>query len=537
MLLFTSRSRRRSFVIVLATSALSIILLVKEQVVILGPSIASYRYQYRNTESATTGLDKQVVANDRLHQHYDVSRDTPSLSPSALNVPNVTSFQSRNTSHSLVTRSSIAIYNDNVKASNVNNSNSSINTAVEQVTSWPLCTREQIKVGKWVPVTLKAPPYIVSTSHLKCYPDETYHQGFWNTYEWQPDDTLVQRLQGEGGTISLSDPAITQPTTACQLSRWNSNDFCTLMRRSTILIIGDSLSWEHFRSLNHLLGKRHVSQHTMWESKLSQDNIKTYVCRNQVRLVFRRDDLLTNVSNSIFHSKTFPQVIVLNRGAHYKNDTTLLADMTDVVIPSIQSWQQQCTQLGMKCHLFWRTSVPGHIGCDKSEHNFTAPVNDLTTMEGLIANKSLYNNRTIEYHWYDYQHQNQLVVDLVQKHFQQPSTKTTLFNGRNSSVGDEGGEGNEYHHGNFSALGGRSSENTFDIIDAYYLNVLRPDEHRAHQGDCLHNCYPGKMDLYSQLLLHFLKMQRTERDVEDLIAFQDAIRSQLNSNGTNVTTA
>ena len=61
----------------------------------------------------------------------------------------------------------------------------------------------------------------------------------------------------------------------------------------------------------------------------------------------------------------------------------------------------------------------------------------------------------------------------------------------------------------------------FEILDAYYLNVLRPDEHRAHQGDCLHNCYPGKMDVYNQLLLHYLRAQRTADDVDYLKRLND----------------
>ena len=299
------------------------------------------------------------------------------------------------------------------------------------------------------------------------------------------------------------------------------------MRRSTILIIGDSLSWEHFRSLNHLLGQRHVSQHSMWESKESQDNIKSLVCQNQVRLVFRRDDLLTNVSDSIFYSQTFPQVLVLNRGSHYKNDTALLSGMNNDVIPAIKEWQETCTELGIKCHLFWRTSVPGHPGCNATTNKFTEPVNDITEMERLIADMSMYNNRTMEYHWYDYKHQNSLVVDLLRNELEDFDAPVVV------------GDSNEGGHieGIDDQQDLSRHNNTFDIIDAYDINILRPDEHRAHQGDCLHNCYPGKMDVYNQLLLHFLKMRRTERDVEELIAFQDAITAKKNAtNSTNTDT-
>jgi hypothetical protein len=123
----------------------------------------------------------------------------------------------------------------------------------------------------------------------------------------------------------------------------------------------------------------------------------------------------------------------------------------------------------MKCHFFWRTSVPGHPECG----TFPKPVNDLALMEERVANLAFYNNRSINFHWYDYQHQNELVLKEIEK------------------------AGIEYN-----------------IIDAYYLNMLRPDEHRAHQDDCLHNCYPGKMDVYNQLMLHFLRMNRSKSDVK-----------------------
>jgi hypothetical protein len=57
--------------------------------------------------------------------------------------------------------------------------------------------------------------------------------------------------------------------------------------------------------------------------------------------------------------------------------------------------------MGMSCQLFWRTSVPGHPEC----HKFEAPVNDLQRVEAHISNLSLYNDHTLKYHWYDYQHQ------------------------------------------------------------------------------------------------------------------------------------
>ena len=94
-------------------------------------------------------------------------------------------------------------------------------------------------------------------------------------------------------------------------------------------------------------------------------------------------------------------------------------------------------------------------------------------MEERVADLSFYNNRSLKFHWYDYQNQNLLVLEELQK----------------------------------SGL-------PYRVIDAYYLNMRRPDEHRAHQNDCLHNCYPGKMDVYNQLMLHYLRMDRNRDDIK-----------------------
>jgi hypothetical protein len=108
--------------------------------------------------------------------------------------------------------------------------------------------------------------------------------------------------------------------------------------------------------------------------------------------------------------------------------------------------------------------------------NFTEPVNNIEEMESWIANHSNYNNRSINYHWYDYRYQNEIAMNMLESEL--------LFK--------------------------------FDVIDAYELNIRRPDEHRAHESDCLHNCYPGKMDVYSRMLLHFLKYRRTQEDADYL---------------------
>jgi hypothetical protein len=305
-----------------------------------------------------------------------------------------------------------------------------------------LCTREQIIDGEWVEQVLDAPPYIPSTVHLRCYPREAYYSSHWRTWTWKPRN--------------------------CILEQWDKPLFCRLLSYANVSVIGDSLSWEQYRSLVQLNGLKGRQNYQHQSHELDM-NIVQIVCDGKTKLVFRRDDRLSKITDSI--SKNFPTVLILNRGAHFTEDTELLPAIRRN-INEIRSWLNSCDERGIRCHFFWRTSVPGHPGCG----NFTQPVNNLSAIEGIISDLSQYNDRSIKYRWYDYQRQNQLIL--------QEFVAAKLSN--------------------------------FGVIDAYYLNVRRPDEHRAHQSDCLHSCFPGKMDVYNNLLLHYLKMQRTLSDVDKL---------------------
>jgi hypothetical protein len=94
----------------------------------------------------------------------------------------------------------------------------------------------------------------------------------------------------------------------------------------------------------------------------------------------------------------------------------------------------------------------------------TEPVNNLTLIETYINYTYTSLNINRGWKWDHFQHQNQLVLDILLQ-------------------------------SNLSSL---------DILDAYYLNVRRPDLH-ASPDDCLHNCLPGKVVVFNQLLLHYLQ--------------------------------
>jgi hypothetical protein len=346
-------------------------------------------------------------------------------------------------------------------------------TVVEEQENTPwyrldLCRRDEIIDGRWVPERLDRPPYIPTVVHLRCYPRSSfYSEKGWNSYRWVPFNSET----GEGDQ--------------CDFGKWRQETYCAVLKHATVMIAGDSLSWEHYASLVQLLGV-HTHQGYQHQSRELRTNIGQAVCSGKSRVVYRRDDRLTQLHHALLENETsIPQVLVLNRGAHYDNDTVLMENLR-ANFAVVEKWQDRCDELGIKCHFFWRTSVPGHPEC----WNDTKPVNDKAAMEARIGNLSLYDEKKIKYHWYDYQHQNELVEKEL-----------------------------------------KSRGIRHRILDAYHLNVLRPDEHRAHQGDCLHSCYPGKMDVYSRLMLHYLRGDRTATDIDILKAV-----SKEQGWDTNITT-
>ena len=337
-------------------------------------------------------------------------------------------------------------------------------------TARPLCNRQQIIQGQWRATQLKnGPPYIHHEAFMRCSPMEYFEQRPFPSWKWVPQDA--------------SRSAASQ-NSSCDWTVWRVPMFCDILRGASVLIAGDSLSWEHYFSLIQLLGAK-AYQSQQLQSKVFQKNIRQAVCRGRTRIVGRRDDRLQNLTGALQDHGFPPTVLILNRGAHYQNDTILLTELRHN-LEEVRVWLHECAKLEIKCHFFWRTTVPGHPGCGK----FTEPVNNaLELMEAMVQNLSNYDNLSLTYHWYDYQHQNKLVLEELER----------------------------------SGL-------PYQILDGYYLNVLRPDQHRAHENDCLHSCYPGKMDVYSQLLLHYLRMDRSIHDVNQQVrvATEQGWATQIN---------
>lgn len=306
----------------------------------------------------------------------------------------------------------------------------------KNLTSAKLCPNEDLSEGRWINVTYDIPPYIPMRGEVQqktCLdfdPAKPFH-----TYIWEP--TAVH-------------------TKGCVFATFDHDSFCQVSRNKTIAIIGDSISFDHYLSLSHLLGVPKALPKARNKDAL----LVSHICQNSTILIGKRDFYLHSVQR--IAQDFFPDVLVLNRGAHYVTDQELIRHMNQTVFPQLRDWQQNCRLHGKDCMLIWRTSVPGHPNCTQ----YKEPSTSLEEMEQLVHD----HGRT--YHWDQFLIQNKLVLDAFKWASSNAKSRFNL---------------------------------TYAVMDAYSVNILRPDMH-AGPRDCLHTCLP-KDNTYSWLLHHMMLLK------------------------------
>ena len=302
------------------------------------------------------------------------------------------------------------------------------------------CTREEIRHGQWNEVTLSKAPYIPPELYYKGVHRSSVCEDFsstdFNTYEWVPHNSSSNRYGG------------------CVFDPWNATEFCSLGWTS-IAILGDSLSWEHYSALLMSLGL-HSDPSDQFVSRRGRKSIFTMGCNDTLKLIYQRTDQLEYVPQVI--REDMPQILILNKGSHPVDNDVYEAGWNQT-ISILEDYERNLTRSGIPNLFLFRTTVPGHPQCE----TYAAPVNDIAQIEAVIANKSSYQTDMMKFKWWQFKDQNKIMEGLLEA--------STLQN---------------YH-----------------VMDAYDLNIRRPDRHRP--PDCLHNCFPGKTEVYHQLMLHFLK--------------------------------
>jgi len=347
-----------------------------------------------------------------------------------------------------------------------------------------LCNREQVRRGQWERVFLEGgPPYVPSDKRSICHED--FEQKPWPSWDWRPFHSTAKRcvftawdehafcdlasqLNNNNKTASSSSTILAanndngQPQEQRGNNNINNNNNNTQQTwKATMAIVGDSLSWEQYSSLVQLLGLPSKEQDAHKSRKYGIDHVQIGCDDGDWKLVYRRSDDWKMLPSVIESNR--PNVLILNRGAHYVPDKKFLPQVK-ATVEYLKKWQRNCTRDETTCIVVLRTTVPGHPHCA----NFTVPSNSTEEMEANVADMSFYKGGTRTsvpargFHWWDFQHQNELMIQAFSE----------------------------------SGL-------AYEVMDAYDINILRPDKHRG--SDCLHSCYPGKMEVYNQLTLHILK--------------------------------
>ena len=163
---------------------------------------------------------------------------------------------------------------------------------------FPFCNRTQIQHGQWIQQVLPHAPYRSKYDQICNNYQIINGSRHWVDYEWQPTD---------------------HPT--CNFDHWNASLFCQLTYNAPILILGDSLSWEHYVALveryvtNFGNGQRHVTIQLQSRTELVVQSI----CDGATPVAFHRTDGLEDLNTTIFQD-FFPTILILNRGAHYVPD-------------------------------------------------------------------------------------------------------------------------------------------------------------------------------------------------------------------------
>ena len=248
----------------------------------------------------------------------------------------------------------------------------------------------------------------------------------------------------------------------CLFSEWSDDDFCSLLRNQTILFWGDSLTREQYIDIVRRYGWNGTKHDIFWGDDRP-------ICDGSTWVSLRVDRTLKGRNGT----PRPPDIVVANRGMHYTPDKEFSSGI-DKAIKWLQNWQMNsphCRKTSSSCLSIWRTSVPGHPSCQR----FHKPSDNLLEMERLVANQSMYNTPS-EYTklgWWAMKHQNLIAKEIF-----------------------------------------ASSNLSYAVIDAYDLQILRPDLHLG-PGDCVHNFEMTKQPVINQIFLHILKSRSLGMLYED----------------------
>ena len=310
----------------------------------------------------------------------------------------------------------------------------------------PLCGRDNIREGKWLGASISNSTSMASSG--------TNSPG---QYQWLPYGVAHNESAKGWCRYRL---------------KFDTDLFCRLCTNMAIMFIGDSLNWELYQSLVHLLGAE-VYEKVKMIATFQKTTIMINVCGgNNVTLIYRWSKQLvgqgTSVSIDQMLEEQFPTMIILNTGAHYQPDNQYRGNVKNA-LDKMAAWQKLCRSRNLTCPFFWKTSVPGIPYCK----NFTEPVNDIHRMELHVALNPIKN-----YKWDKFKDQNEIAMQLLNE-----------------------------------------SQLDYNVLDAYELGIQRPELHVSDK-DCLHSYDLAVSDAINTVLLHYLESTRTMDDVSRMANYK-----------------
>jgi len=349
--------------------------------------------------------------------------------------------------------------------------------------SLPLCSMDQVHGGRWISKILQPNeiPYRTNHYNSQCGSGQGSDDAYYEGPAYSRTDGTIQSFEW-----------IQNNHSSCFFEKWSTDSFCRALKSDTdtatnndesnsnsnsnssnnnntstggaspsdidVFIMGDSLTREQFLSLFHLLQGPNGSP----DNQVDAYYPMTHDCG--IQLVMRRLDYYVAKENMLSWelSHKNPTYVLINFGAHYVADPSHRW-VIEHIAEDIRGWQNRCKLQNKECLMIWRTTVPGHPFCKSRAYEY--PGLNFLNWTLPYAEKWL-DAKHPPHHWADFGHQNEIVLEIF-----------------------------------------RASGIDFVVMDAYRINILRPDGH-VGGNDCLHSCLGSKTDVYSQLLLHIIKLHK-----------------------------
>jgi len=244
--------------------------------------------------------------------------------------------------------------------------------------------------------------------------------------------------------------------TSCRLVQWNATLFCHLLGNRTVLFLGDSTAHQTVNTLIAMLLKSFDTSQCIPQIKFEYSD----------KLVWDPDERKRGDNFVAWTDKHRPHILVIGAYAHYHHlaleqeanasDISFLNYFYPKFSEGLEYLKRTHPQLQK---IVIKTENPGHWDhC----HLNKMPVPFENASLGYLEGQHATHTHQDKYHWHMGTLVDKFMKNIARKH-------------------------------------------NFPIIDMSPL-LYRPDAHPAElsNGDCLHYCTPGPLDLFSRIFLHKL---------------------------------